>query len=97
MLPSEDLLVYVYVLIDDLMTARIIVIPPRPGPAPGCGDAELLTIATMRHVLGRRSEAGSWPRWTATGRCHSGGGATLCRLLLSPAWRPLPSSCCSCR
>ena len=58
MLPTEDLFVCIYVLIDDLVTARIIAIPPRPGPAPGCSDAELLTIATTRHVLGRRSEAG---------------------------------------
>jgi hypothetical protein len=58
MLPTEDLFVYVYVLIDDLMTARIIAIPPRPGPAPACSDAELLAIAQVRHLLGRRSEAG---------------------------------------
>jgi Transposase DDE domain len=58
MLPAEDLFVYVYVLIDDLITAGSIAVPPRPGPAPGCSDAELLTIATTRHVLGRRSEAG---------------------------------------
>jgi hypothetical protein len=31
MLPTEDLFVYIYVLIDDLVTARIIAIPPRPG------------------------------------------------------------------
>ena len=58
MLPTEDLFVYVYVLIHDLMIARIIAIPPRPGPAPGCSDAELLAIALVRHLLGRRSEAG---------------------------------------
>jgi hypothetical protein len=58
MLPTEDLFVYVYVLIDDLMTARIIVIPRRPGPVPACSDAELLAIALVRHLLGRRSEAG---------------------------------------
>jgi hypothetical protein len=58
MLPTEDLFVYVYVLIDDLISARIIAIPPRPGPAPGCSDAELLAIAQVRHLLGRRSEAG---------------------------------------
>jgi hypothetical protein len=57
-LPTEDLFVYVYVLIDDLMTARIIAIPPRPGPVPACSDAELLAIALVRHLLGRRSEAG---------------------------------------
>ena len=58
MLPTEDLFVYVYVLIDDLVTARIIAIPRRPGPAPACSDAELLAIAQVRHLLGRRSEAG---------------------------------------
>jgi hypothetical protein len=58
MLPTEDLFVYVYVLIDDLIAAGAIAIPPRPGPAPGCSDAELLIIAMVRHLLGRRSEAG---------------------------------------
>jgi hypothetical protein len=58
MLPTEDLFVYVYVLIDDLVTARIIAIPRRPGPAPACSDTELLAIAQVRHLLGRRSEAG---------------------------------------
>jgi hypothetical protein len=58
MLPTEDLFVYVYVLIDDLIAAGAIAIPPRPGPAPACSDAELLAIALVRHLLGRRSEAG---------------------------------------
>jgi hypothetical protein len=58
MLPTEDLFVYVYVLIDDLITAGAIVFPPWPGPAPSCSDAELLTIAVVRHLLARRSEAG---------------------------------------
>src|SRR5512142_862604 len=58
MLPTEDLFVYVYVLIHDLVTAGHIAVPPRPGPAPGCSDAELLTIVMARHLLGRRSEAG---------------------------------------
>ena len=57
MLPTEDLFVHVYVLIDDLITAGIIAIPPRPGPVPACSDAELLAIAQVRHLLGRRSEA----------------------------------------
>ena len=57
MLPTEDLFVYVYVLIDDLVADRIIAIPPRPGPVPACSDAELLAIAQVRHLLGRRSEA----------------------------------------
>jgi hypothetical protein len=58
MLPTEDLFVYVYVLILDLMAAGHIRVPPRPGPAPACSDAELLAIAEVRHLLGRRSEAG---------------------------------------
>ena len=58
MLPTEDLFVYVYVLIDDLIAAGAIGIPPRPGPTPACSDAELLAIALVRHLLGRRSEAG---------------------------------------
>ncbi len=57
MLPTEDLFVYVYALIDDLVGDRIIAIPPRPGPVPACSDAELLAIAQVRHLLGRRSEA----------------------------------------
>jgi Transposase DDE domain len=58
MLPTEELFVYVYVLVHDLMLARAVVVPGRPGPAPACSDAELLAIAVVRHLLGRRSEAG---------------------------------------
>ena len=58
MLPTEDLFVYVYVLVDDALRSGAITIAARPGPAPGCSDAELLTIAVVRHLLGRRSEAG---------------------------------------
>jgi hypothetical protein len=58
MLPTEDLFVYVYVLVHDLVLARAVVVPGRPGPAPACSDAELLAIAVVRHLLGRRSEAG---------------------------------------
>jgi len=58
MLPTEDLFVYVYVLVDDAIGSRAVAIAPRPGPAPACTDAELLTIALVRHLLGRRSEAG---------------------------------------
>jgi Transposase DDE domain len=58
MLPTEDLFVYVYVLVDDALAAGVIAVPPRPGPAPACSDAELLTIALVRHLLGRRSESG---------------------------------------
>jgi hypothetical protein len=58
MLPTEDLFVYVYVLIHDLMTAGSIKIPARRGPAPACTDAGLLAITLVRHLLGRRSESG---------------------------------------
>jgi hypothetical protein len=58
MLPTEDLFVYVYALIDDAIKAGAVAIPPPPGPSPACSDAELLAIAMVRHLLGRRSEAG---------------------------------------
>src|SRR4051794_13549090 len=58
MLPTEDLFVYVYVLVDDAIADGEIAIPARPGPVPACSDAELLTIALVQHLLGRRSEAG---------------------------------------
>jgi hypothetical protein len=57
MLPAEELFVYVYVLVHDLILAGAIRIPRRPGPAPACTDAELLAIAEVRHLLGRRSES----------------------------------------
>jgi Transposase DDE domain len=57
MLPTEELFVYVYVLVHDLILSGAIRIPRRPGPAPGCTDAELLAIAEVRHLLGRRSES----------------------------------------
>jgi hypothetical protein len=58
MLPAEDLFVYVYVLVDDAISSGAIVIAPRPGPAPACTDAELVAVALVPHLLGRRSEAG---------------------------------------
>jgi hypothetical protein len=58
MLPTEDLFVYVYVLVDDAISCGAVAIAPRPGPAPACTDAGLLAIALVRHLLGRRSEAG---------------------------------------
>jgi len=58
MLSTEDLFVYVYVLVDDAVASGAIAIAAQPGPAPGCSDAELLTIAVVRHLLGRRSESG---------------------------------------
>ncbi|HEY2127301.1 MAG TPA: transposase [Streptosporangiaceae bacterium] len=58
MLATELLFVYVYCLVDDASKAGALLIPRRPGPAPACTDAELLTIALVRHLLGRRSESG---------------------------------------
>ena len=43
-------------LVHDLILAGAIRIPRRPAPA--CTDAELLAIAEVRHLLGRRSESG---------------------------------------
>lgn len=57
MLSTQDLFVHVYVLIDDAIAEHTLVIPPRPGPPPACTDAEVLTVALVRHLLGRRSES----------------------------------------
>ena len=48
MLPTEDLFVHVYVLVDDAIAAGEVTIPARPGPTPACSDAELLTIALVQ-------------------------------------------------
>ena len=56
--PLADLFVQVYVWIDDAQQDGRLVIPPRPGPTPTCSDAELLTIALVRHLLARPSENG---------------------------------------
>ena len=58
MLATELLVVYIYCLFDDAIKAGTLLVPRRPGPAPACTDAELLTIALVRHLLGRRSESG---------------------------------------
>ncbi len=58
MMPLADLFVHVYVQIDDGLKSGAIPVPQRPGPEPACSDAEVLTIATVRHLLGRRSESG---------------------------------------
>ena len=58
MLATELLFVYIYCLVDDAIKVGVLSIPRRPGPAPACTDAELLTIALVRHLLGRRSENG---------------------------------------
>ena len=56
MMPLADLFVHVFVLVDDALLAGIVPVPRRPGPAPACSDAEVLTIALVRHLLRRPSE-----------------------------------------
>ena len=56
MLLMADLFVHVYVLVADALAAEAVPVPRRPGPPPGCSDAEVLTIAVGRHLLGRPSE-----------------------------------------
>jgi len=56
MLPLGDLFVEVYVRIADAIAPQTLPLPPRPGPAPACTDAEVLTLALVRHLLARRSE-----------------------------------------
>jgi hypothetical protein len=58
MLTTELLFACVYCLADDAIKAGVVLIPRRPGPAPACTDAGLLTIAPVRHLLRRRSENG---------------------------------------
>ena len=58
MLATELLFVYVYCLVDDAIKAGVLSIPHRPGPAPACTDAEVLTIALVRQLLGHPSENG---------------------------------------
>jgi hypothetical protein len=56
MMPLGELFVHVYVLVDDALADGTLPVPPRPGPAPACSDAEVLTIALVRHLLARPSE-----------------------------------------
>src|SRR5438874_12614345 len=58
MMPVSDLFVHVYVLVDDSLANGTVPVPRRPGPAPTCTDAEVLTIALVRHLLARPSERG---------------------------------------
>ena len=56
MMPLADVFVHVYVLVDDAVRRGAVAVPRRPGPAPACSDAEVLTVALVRHLLARRSE-----------------------------------------
>jgi hypothetical protein len=56
MMPLAEVFVHVYVWIDDALGDGTVPVPPRAGPAPRCSDAEVLTVALVRHLLGRPSE-----------------------------------------
>jgi hypothetical protein len=56
MLPLRDLFVEVYVRIADAIEMEALPIPRRPGPAPACTDAEVLTLAIVRHLRACPSE-----------------------------------------
>ena len=56
MVPLEDWFVQVYVVIDDAMRGGRLQVPSRPGPPPACSDAEVLTVAVVRHLVGGRRE-----------------------------------------
>jgi hypothetical protein len=58
MLSTADLFVHCHTLTDDLILSGQVVIPVRPGPVPGCGDAEIIAIVLIRHLLHRRGESG---------------------------------------
>jgi hypothetical protein len=58
MMPVVDLFVQVYVLVADAVETGAVSIAARPGPAPRCSDSEVLTMAIVRHILGRPSERG---------------------------------------
>ena len=55
MMALADLFVHVYVLIDDALRDGSVPVPPRPGRPPACSDAEVLTLALVRHLLARPS------------------------------------------
>ncbi len=56
MLPLRELFVEVYVRIADAIAMDTLPIPRRPGPAPACTDAEVLTLAVVRHLRACPSE-----------------------------------------
>ncbi|HZU07595.1 MAG TPA: transposase [Chloroflexota bacterium] len=61
MLALDEVVVQVFVRIDDALQAGTVPVPRRPGPRPACADSEVLTVAVVRHLLGRRSER-AWLR-----------------------------------
>jgi hypothetical protein len=58
MLPTEDLFVYIYMLIDDAIASRPLEIRPRPDLVPSCCDTGLMTIARLsQNVVSPRSHS----------------------------------------
>jgi len=55
-MPTLELLLHTYVLVDDALRSGAVVIPRRPGPVPACSDTEVLALALARHLLRRPSE-----------------------------------------
>ncbi|MPZ12733.1 MAG: IS982 family transposase, partial [Kiloniellaceae bacterium] len=64
----DDLVLALYVMIDDLLRAYPERLPPRPkvGFAPKISDAELVTLAVMQALAGYTSER----RWLRHARQH---------------------------
>jgi hypothetical protein len=94
MMPLTDLFVHTYVLVDDALKCGAVPVPRRPGPAPACADAEVLTVALVRHLLALAS-APSWPRCAASGgttspRCPHRASSTA-----GSGGSGRPSSCCA--
>lgn len=58
MMSVMDPFVRMYVLVDEAVQGRVVAIPRRPGRRPACSDAEVLTVAVGRHVLGCPSQRG---------------------------------------
>jgi DNA invertase Pin-like site-specific DNA recombinase len=62
--PTEDLFVYVYALIHDLMLVGAIAVPARPGPAPACRRVMWVRL--------RFGQAGEQQRMCCDSRCGPG-------------------------
>ncbi|MGH2409350.1 MAG: hypothetical protein ACRDGS_03165, partial [Chloroflexota bacterium] len=51
-----DLCTVAYVVIDDLYRAHLAPLAPRPGPAAGCTDSELITLTLVAELVGLDNE-----------------------------------------
>ena len=55
---TDDLVVHCYTLTHDLISSGRVAIPVRSASLPGGGDAEVIAIVGVRHLLHRCSESG---------------------------------------